>query len=202
MATRRSYGTGSLWERTDQGGSVTFYGEWRADGRKVRRRVGPKRAEGGRDGLTRAQAERELRRLMAEIVPTPHAAGDALTIAELGRRYVARMRHDGRKHSSIVAVESVLATWLVPYFAERDLRRVRVEDVRDLARMMERARDRARGERGDRRYGRPLATKTVRDRIGTLSAMLALAERQGWVAGNVAKRVVDLPRGAPQVSES
>ena len=60
MAVGRSSGTGSLWERTDRGGSVTFYGEWRADGRKVRRRVGPQRAEGGRDGLTRAQAEREV----------------------------------------------------------------------------------------------------------------------------------------------
>ena len=141
-----------------------------------------------------------MRRLMAEIVPVPRVAGDALTITELARRYVERMRHDGRKHSSIVAVESVVATWLEPYFAERDLRQVRVEDVRELARMMEKGTRPGPRRKGDRRFGRPLATKTVRDRIATLSAMLALAERQGWIAGNVAKRV-DLPRGAPQVSE-
>ena len=43
---RRSYGTGSLWERVDKGGVASWYAEWRTDGRKVRRKVGPARREG------------------------------------------------------------------------------------------------------------------------------------------------------------
>jgi hypothetical protein len=57
---RRSYGTGSLWERTDSGGSVTWYGQWRQDGQLRKRRLGVKRAQGSSEGLTRTQAEREL----------------------------------------------------------------------------------------------------------------------------------------------
>ena len=57
MAARRSYGTGSLYVRTDKNGRETWYGHWRADGGQLKRRIGPKRAEGSRDGLTRTQAE-------------------------------------------------------------------------------------------------------------------------------------------------
>ena len=200
MAQRRSYGTGSLWERVDAGGRSSWYGEWRSNGRRVRRRLGPKRAEGSREGLTRAQAEAEMRRQIAATVATPAVQGDALTITALGEAYVAKMKRDGRKHSAIVSVESMLVIWLVPFFAERDLRKIRVEDVRDLVRMME-AGDRPGPRRkGDRRYGQPLAAKTIAHRVHLLAAMLSLAERQGWVSGNVAKRV-DLPRSAPTVEE-
>ena len=61
---RRSYGTGSLYIRTDGNGRESWYDKWRANGRQVKRRIGLKRAEGARDGLTRTQAEQELRRLM------------------------------------------------------------------------------------------------------------------------------------------
>ena len=37
--TRRSYGTGSLIEKADSAGRVSWYGKWRADG--------PDRAEAG-----------------------------------------------------------------------------------------------------------------------------------------------------------
>lgn len=39
-------------------------GRWRQDGRRVNRRVGPKRAPGAAEGLTRKQAEAELRELI------------------------------------------------------------------------------------------------------------------------------------------
>ena len=81
---RRSYGTGALFERVDSGGTVTWYGKWRTDGAQIKRRLGPKRAEASRDGLTRRQAEAELRRLMADVKPIRQ--GEALTLAELGRR--------------------------------------------------------------------------------------------------------------------
>jgi hypothetical protein len=62
MASRRSYGTGSLYFRTDTAGRETWYGHCRANGRQINRRIGPTRVDAGRDGLTRTQAEAELRR--------------------------------------------------------------------------------------------------------------------------------------------
>jgi hypothetical protein len=61
---RRSYGSGSLFVRRDARGRETWYGKWYSGGRRVKRKGGPKRQSGSRDGLTRAQAERELHRRM------------------------------------------------------------------------------------------------------------------------------------------
>lgn len=131
--SRRPYGAGSLYAR----GGV-WYAHWCADGgRQVKRRVGPMRAEGSRDGLTRSQAEAELRRLIAETKPARMISGDALTMAELGRRYLAHLDRQSRKKATTTAVESILRVWLEPFFAERDLRRVTAEDVQDLMTMME-----------------------------------------------------------------
>src|SRR5436853_321563 len=55
-ATRRSYGTGALWVRADSAGRETWYGQWRAHGRQVKRRIGPQRSEGCRDAPTRNAA--------------------------------------------------------------------------------------------------------------------------------------------------
>jgi len=65
--TRRGYGTGHLYTK-----SGAYYGRWRTvDGRMLNRRLGKIRAPGTREGLTRSQAERELRRLQeAEASPT------------------------------------------------------------------------------------------------------------------------------------
>ncbi len=56
---RRSYGTGSLIVRTDAAGREVWYGKWRTNGRQAMRKIGPKRGDGIRDGLTRRQAEAE-----------------------------------------------------------------------------------------------------------------------------------------------
>jgi hypothetical protein len=66
-------------------------------GRQVKRRVGPMRVEGSRDGLTRSQAEAELRRLIAETKATPMTAGDALTMGDLGRRYLANLERQSAR---------------------------------------------------------------------------------------------------------
>ena len=56
---KRPYGTGQIYEK-----SGAYYGRWRtADGRRRNRRLGPKRATGSSQGLTRAMAERALRQL-------------------------------------------------------------------------------------------------------------------------------------------
>jgi hypothetical protein len=73
MAARRSYGSGSIYVRTDAAGGDTWYGHWRQNGRQVKRKIGSKRAPGSREGLTRRQAEAELRRLIGttQVKPRP-----------------------------------------------------------------------------------------------------------------------------------
>lgn len=189
---RRSHGTGSLYVQADSAGREAWYGKWRTNGTQVKRRIGDKRGTGSREGLTRVQAEAELRRLIAETVPTTTVKGDALTIAELGRRYIANLERQGRKKSTRVAVESILRVWLEPFFADKDLRKIDVADVNDLMRMMEQGKRPGPRAKGDRRYGKPVGAKSIRNYIITLSALLGFAERKGWIATNVAHRV-DLP---------
>ena len=54
-------------------------------GSQVKRRLGPKRSEETRAGLTQTQAEAELRRLMAELQAVPNR-GERQTLAEVGVR--------------------------------------------------------------------------------------------------------------------
>jgi integrase len=58
--------------------------------------------------------------------------------------------------------------------------------------MMERGRRPGPKLKGDRGCGRPTSAKTVRNYIGTLSALLNFAERNDWVSSNVTRHV-DLP---------
>jgi integrase len=192
MAARRSYGAGQLYTRRDGNGRETWYGRWYVAGRRIKRKIGPKRVPGSREGMTPTQAEAELRRLMMTEIPGTPLTGDALTMEELGRRYTAHLLRQGRKKATLVAVESILRIWLMPFFAERDLRRIKPDDVLDLVSMMESGHRPGPRTRGDRRYGRPVGAKSIRNYIGTLSAMLGYAERKGWLANNVAHRI-DLP---------
>jgi integrase len=196
VTPRRAPGSGCLIVRTDSAGRETWYAKWSVHEQQIKRRVGARRTPGTRDGLTRTQAEAEMRRLMTEVRPAQRTTGDALTITDLGARYIAHIERQGRKLSTVVAVRSVTRIWLVPFFGERDMRRVRSEDVRDLVRLMESGSRPGPRAKGDRRFGRPVAAKTLRNYIGTLSALLTFAERQGWVSSNVARRV-DLPRAVP-----
>ena len=83
---RRSYGTGALYVRRDARGRATWYGKWRVGGRQVKRRIGAVRQTGTREGLTRAQAERELRRKIESTVPAV-SAGERRTVEEAGEQW-------------------------------------------------------------------------------------------------------------------
>lgn len=172
--TRRSYGTGSLWERPDKRGLMVWYGQWRTmvgdRSVQVRRRIGPVRQKGTSDGLTRAQAEKRMREMMGEVTPAV-GASEALTIAELGRRYVAYLETQGRKLSTRTAVMSVLRVWLEPFFGERPVGSVKYEDVVDLMALME---------------SEGVGPKSIRNYVGTLSAMyrFAMHPRRQWATLN------------------
>lgn len=183
---RRPHGAGSLYVRTDSAGRQTWYAHWRSNKRQVKRRIGLKRTEGKRDGLTRTQAEAELRRLMAEVVATP-SAGERLTVAELGERYVRYLENLGRKPSTIAAVRGHVKHWHAPYFSGRSLDAIKAEDVAELVRLM-RAGDRP----GGLTRTKPLTPKSIRNAVGTLSAMLGYAVRKRWSSANPVDEV-ELP---------
>jgi hypothetical protein len=57
---KRSHGSGHLYVKHG-----SYYGRWRgADGRFVNKKIGSVRRRGEKDGITRAEAERGLRRLV------------------------------------------------------------------------------------------------------------------------------------------
>jgi integrase len=169
-AQRRSYGTGALYERPDSAGRVTYYGQWRRDGRRLKRALGVKRTEGSRDGLTRRAAEAKLRELMRELQPVGPVAG-ALTVGEVGESYLAHLERMGRKLSTRTAVKSTLRVHLEPFFGERALASVTHEDVVDLMTAMEK---------------KGVGPKSIRNYLGTLSALyrFAMHPRRRWAASN------------------
>ncbi len=178
MAARRSYGSGRVYVRTDAAGRETFYGSWWTNGRRVKRRLGVKRARGGREGLTAAQAESELRRLMGEVTPSS-SPGDRLDMAEVGRRYRKHLEALGRKRSTLAAVEMTLRVWIEPHLGDRALDKIRPEEVEDLMHAMSKA---------------GVGVKSVRNYIGTLSAIFrfAMHPRRKWATSNPCE-VIDLP---------
>jgi integrase len=160
MAVKRSYGTGSLFEKKDSAGRVSYYGQWRRGDQQIKRRLGPKRLEGTREGLSKTQAETLLRKLMAEVQPPARKPVDVLTIGELGERYLTHLeKMKRRKLSTRTAVKSTLRVHLEPYFGERGIATVTREDVEDLRTVLE-------GKVGP---------KSVRNYLGTLSALYRYA---------------------------
>src|SRR4051794_18475853 len=88
MSRRRAYGTGSLLTQATARGSETWYGQFRIEGRLVKRALGPKRGTRSPNGLTRTQAERKLRQLIEATRPLPP---ERLTVEEAGRRLVTHL---------------------------------------------------------------------------------------------------------------
>ena len=118
MATRRSYGTGSLYVRKDKNGRETWYGHWRASGRQHKRRIGPKRADGTRDGLTRPHAEKELRRLIAE-TRAPKSVTSRLTLEEVGAALPRAPRGEGTQALHDRRRRERALVWLLPALGRR-----------------------------------------------------------------------------------
>src|SRR4051794_25203152 len=116
MSSRRPYGSGSLFEHRG-----AWYGRWYVGSRRVKRKIGPKRAPGTSEGLTRSQAEARLRRMMEEVVYT--APAERLTLVDAGIRYIDHLEALGRKRSTIKGYRTILATHLRS-LADRPLQRV------------------------------------------------------------------------------
>ena len=155
---RRSYGTGQLYVHTDVRGRESWYGRWYLDQKRIKRAIGPKRQPGSSIGLTRAQAERELRRRMDSERPTPARLG--MTIAEAGETLVRNLEVEGRKTSTLAAHESALRAHLIPFFGEKLIERIETADVESFIASC-RSRD--------------CAPKSIRNYLGTLHSIFEAA---------------------------
>ena len=174
---RRSHGTGSLIVRTDTAGRETFYGQWRADGRIIKRRIGPKRVKGTRQGLTLTMAEAALRQMMAGH-PRAGPPAERVNIATAGKAYLTRAETvTGLKLTTITDYRIMLDNHLAPHFRRKALGKITVDDIN--------------------RYvvakRRTLAAKTVRNHLNFANALFVLAMSTGWARANPVP-LADRPR--------
>jgi hypothetical protein len=113
---KRGYGTGHLYEK-----SGCYYGRWRTlDGRYLNRKVGARRVPGETDGLTRAQAERQFRKMQEaeELTPRP-PVGRVRTVEEMGRSLRERLELRGLRKSYRENCEYMQRVHIGPVLGDR-----------------------------------------------------------------------------------
>lgn len=119
VSSRRTYGTGSLSVHTNRAGQETYYGRFYAHGRQVKVRIGPKRQPGQKTGLTKAQAERELQKLI-DRHRTDLPRAERIDLATAGDRYLIHLTEVmKRKPSTVQDYRIMLDRHLVPFFKGR-----------------------------------------------------------------------------------
>jgi len=164
---RRAYGTGTL--RVVRGSWLaSWYGP---DGRRVQRKVGAVRTEGRADGLTKAQAERVLRRMREIESPRSAPDGQRVTMEEAGEEFCHRLEMRGRRKSHRLTVGSDLRNHIAPFFDSKTLDRIRPEDI----------------ERYIAAKRTALAIKTIRNHVNTMHSVFELGLRKGWCQINPVK---------------
>ena len=169
---RRAYGTGSLYIENG-----IYYGRWRtADGGNANRRVGPVRAPGTSQGLTKRQAEAKLREMM-DGAHGRVAAAPKRTIEHVGSLQAASLAAQGRKVSHVETLESHVRVHLAPFFGTAQISRI---DAVDVERLMAKLRKQG------------LAPKTIKNVLGSLHSIFDYGLRKGWVAENPC-RLVEKP---------
>lgn len=176
-SAKRAYGSGSIYEHHG-----AWYGRWRPQpgAPQLKRKLGPKRTRGGRDGLTRSEAEARLREQMA--IEATSAAADArqagaYTVAQLGELYVEHARKLGRKESTLTDYAMCMRLHLAPFFGDTPIRRISAKQIEALIAELQR---------------NGLRPKSVRNYVGTLSTLLNFAVRKKWLAATP-MTAVDLP---------
>lgn len=169
---KRRYGTGSLFEQHGN-----WYGKWWLGQRQIKRRLGPKRSPGTREGLTRSQAEAALRR---QIEQTCHTIPrERLTVQEAGDRYIEHVeRVRERKPTTVQDYRLMLRNHLAPFFGTRPLERIAPEGVNRF--MMS-------------KLDSGLSAKTVGNYLSFLHGLFKYATRRGWTAVNPVA-AVDRPK--------
>jgi integrase len=158
---RRSYGSGSLFVYRG-----AWYGKWRLGTRQVKRKIGPKRKPGTREGLTKSQAERELRRQMREVKPTPQ---ERLTLREVGDAYLAHLRDYLERKPTTIQDYGIILGKVEKGLPKRSIDAFKPENVSDYVAAM-------------REKGR--STKTIANHLNFLHGLFAFAIKRGWAHTN------------------
>ena len=168
----RARGTGSLIVRRDKTGREVYYGKWWVRDRQVMKKLGVKRWDGSREGLTSAQANRELQR---RILEGGHGGPpvERLTVSEVGERYVRQLEGRGLKRSTVEDYRSTLRVHLAPFF-RGPIEKVEESDIEAF--MAAKAAEKK-------------APKSVRNHLAFLHSIFAYAEKKGWAHDNPVKRV-------------
>jgi hypothetical protein len=120
-SARRPRGTGSLLVRRDQAGGEIWYGKWRSGDEQVKRRIGPKRDAVTGEGLTRTEAEAQLRGLMGTVRLRGNGGG-RVTVAA-GQLLLERLETKGRRRTTLATYESHIRVHLVPLHKDDAQRR-------------------------------------------------------------------------------
>jgi integrase len=138
----------------------------------VKRKLGPVREPGSRDGLTKAQAERELRRRMDTEGATP--TGERLTVSEAAERLIDHLEAYGLKPTTIATYRSLSRTHFERHFPDRDLERISTGDVERMVAAM-------------RRGG--AGAKLINNAITLLGQVFDHGLDRGWCNANPARKV-------------
>jgi len=143
----------------------------------VKRKVGPKRKPGTREGLTQVQAEARLRRVIEEVrVAPPH---ERLTVGEAAERYVRHVELVmERKPSTVQDYRIMLRRHFEPFFRGRTIDKVGPDDVTTYMQTKARA---------------GLSSKTISNHVTLLHGIFNYAVKRGWVGANPVA-LVDRPR--------
>jgi integrase len=168
---KRTYGTGHLTVKNG-----VYYGRWRTpDGRQLHRRVGVARTAGGKDGLTRPQAERAFRAMQDAVArrPAPPRGADGKSVIEASASLRRQLALQGSRRSYLQNCESMERVHLAPALGDRRVDKVKPEHVEALAeRMLEAGK----------------SPKTVRNVLSYLHGVFEHAAGRGWVVENPVRR--------------
>jgi integrase len=131
------------------------------------RKLGRRREPGSTVGLTRTQAEAELRRLIAEtngVVPQ-----ERLSLEQVAARFLVRKEKMALRRLTLNDYEGILRVHLLPFFGGRSLERVSAVEVESYISVK-------------LREGR--SRKTIEHHLGLLSSIFRYAVRHGHARVN------------------
>jgi site-specific recombinase XerD len=137
----------------------------------VLRKLGPVRPVGTRAGLTKTMAEKQLRKLMADVAAP---VIERVTVEDAAERLLEHLEAMGRKPSTLRAYRCLLSAQIGPRIGDRPVARVSTEDVERLIAAL-------------RRDG--LSVKTTTNMLGFLHSIMEHSVRRGWATTNPCRRV-------------
>jgi len=165
--SRRAHGTGTLYAHRGANGHEVWYGRWYLGGRRVNRRLGPKRRRGTNHGLNRTEAEAELRRRIVR--ERPPARGSTLPFADVVELMLRDLEALERKATTLDNYRAILRAHLLPRFGELVVNRVQKRDIEEFMAAL--------AEAG-------LAAHTRLGIFKLLSQVFTFAVRNGWCEDN------------------